>query len=482
MVYTKKSCSNCGYEIQPLKVDNNDFEIDVPYSRCPRCGTYLIDKQKQEYIMFSWLSYVRYFGWMPLYGAVVGLLIGGLIALGYEEATSTAPPKVIFVISFLAMTALFLLLRYRVFKKEKKASIERTSSSSYLKMLLDMGLITVEKYTSLSKRMEMQSCDFNQVKKSGGSEMYSFCPKCGKKIDEGERFCSQCGLDLMVDEADADAKSDSAMDQLIKTQAIEIVKNMEANEIEQPDNEDDVDFGLIPEKPIFTLATELVAGQKKYLSSLSAVTGDKITWERRCSMSVDGINGLIDEYDTYLPSGELYKKLYINMYGARVSKKAPMGFVFQGNPITEDPDSDATKVVEQKGTPQSLTAVSNSRGIKGILPWILCIILLCMVLVLAFGNDSDVQNQNGTENGDVAILREKLQEANAENARYETELRKAESKIDFFDEHVVFVIEGYGNYYYTYDEMIELTDDGEFTFWAYNEDLAISEGYLAGDI
>ena len=43
-------------------------------------------------------------------------------------------------------------------------------------------------------------------------------------------------------------------------------------------------------------------------------------------MSVDGINGMVDVYDTYLPSGEEYKTIYINMYGASNSTFAPKGF------------------------------------------------------------------------------------------------------------------------------------------------------------
>lgn len=51
-------------------------------------------------------------------------------------------------------------------------------------------------------------------------------------------------------------------------------------------------------------------------------------------------------------------------------------------------------------------------------------------------------------------------------------------KADFLDQHIVFVIEGFGDYYYTYDEMRQLTRNmDECEFWAYNTETAIAMGY-----
>lgn len=62
---------------------------------------------------------------------------------------------------------------------------------------------------------------------------------------------------------------------------------------------------------------------------------------------------------------------------------------------------------------------------------------------------------------------------------YEEKEEEYTSKIEFFDEHVVFVIEGYGNYYYTYDEMEQVTQGKNYSFWAYNIDQAKNLGYKA---
>lgn len=50
-------------------------------------------------------------------------------------------------------------------------------------------------------------------------------------------------------------------------------------------------------------------------------------------------------------------------------------------------------------------------------------------------------------------------------------------KTNFMDEHIVFVLDGYGSYYYTYDCMEEVTEGKEYSFWAYNKEQAISKGY-----
>lgn len=55
-----------------------------------------------------------------------------------------------------------------------------------------------------------------------------------------------------------------------------------------------------------------------------------------------------------------------------------------------------------------------------------------------------------------------------------------QDKLDFFDENIVFVIEGYGNYYYTYDCVQKITDGEEYSFWAYNKEAAKSNGYQKG--
>ncbi len=54
------------------------------------------------------------------------------------------------------------------------------------------------------------------------------------------------------------------------------------------------------------------------------------------------------------------------------------------------------------------------------------------------------------------------------------------NKLNFFDENVVFQLEGYGKYYYTYDCVMKKTNGNEYSYWAYNIDAAKSKGLKKG--
>lgn len=89
------------------------------------------------------------------------------------------------------------------------------------------------------------------------------------------------------------------------------------------DNLNDPEFGLICSKPIYSCGIE---GSKIYLSKLKTSEGKTLTWNRTGSVSVQGIDGVVDEYTSYLQNGEIYKKIYINMYSTRISNRTPVGF------------------------------------------------------------------------------------------------------------------------------------------------------------
>ena len=118
--------------------------------------------------------------------------------------------------------------------------------------------------------------------------------------------------------------------------AMELVKGMAGALAEQEQvvagndaaaakNTSDPDYGLVVQKPIYTHG---IGGSKAYLSRLKTIDGVELTWERAGSTSCDGVKGIIDIYEGYLPSGKLYKTLYVNMYGSTDSKTAPAGFKF----------------------------------------------------------------------------------------------------------------------------------------------------------
>jgi len=119
-------------------------------------------------------------------------------------------------------------------------------------------------------------------------------------------------------------------------------KISESNNDAQMENFGDLEYGFVPEKPIYVKG---VKGSNKYLKSLRTVSGESIIWERRGSISVDGINGMIDIYDVSLHSGKAYKTLYLNMYGTQDSTIAPKGFSIEPVDLVENlltPQKDAT--------------------------------------------------------------------------------------------------------------------------------------------
>ena len=158
------------------------------------------------------------------------------------------------------------------------------------------------------------------------------CNKCGQTLPDDSTFCQFCGTKI---ESKSDtihetpnASQDELLAKVLATGIVEGQKAMEANRENQPHNELDTDFGLVPQKPVYTVGID---EQEKYLKCLRTINGEPIKWNRRGSMSVDGVNGLVDVYDTFLPSGEEYKTIYINMYGADNSMFAPKGFSYSAD-------------------------------------------------------------------------------------------------------------------------------------------------------
>ena len=85
----------------------------------------------------------------------------------------------------------------------------------------------------------------------------------------------------------------------------------------------DSDYGLVKEKPVYSDGS---AGIDKYLASLLTIDGEDLVWSRVNVHKVDSVNGLVDEYEGRLPSGEVYRSVFCCLYANNNSDVIPNGF------------------------------------------------------------------------------------------------------------------------------------------------------------
>ena len=85
----------------------------------------------------------------------------------------------------------------------------------------------------------------------------------------------------------------------------------------------DSELGLVPNKPIYVNGTDQ---QWRYLLDLRSIDGEALKWNFRGSIYINEVQGLVDIYDAYLPSGDEYRTVYMNASGISCPTCAPKGF------------------------------------------------------------------------------------------------------------------------------------------------------------
>ena len=237
----------------------------------------------------------------------------------------------------------------------------------------------------------------------------------------------------------------------------------------------------------------MIDGEKELLESLYTINGEKIKWHRQGSVNVNGVNGVIDIYDTYLPSGKLYKTIYINMYGAKKSTKAPEGFVIKEttNQIQLLPQKRRkikTKFCSHCGSIiDGKTKICTGCGKKyfkiRLNKFSVAIIVLSVVIasltalnVVQYLNTQnlqkeivDLEKQVSTKETSLKYVRELNDELKKENSENLAEH-------NFFRNHAVIIGNDNTNKYHKYGCSLLDTSDG---FWIYNSKAAEGDGYKA---
>lgn len=144
-----------------------------------------------------------------------------------------------------------------------------------------------------------------------------------KTPDMGRKALAYVTMNMNNNDFSLDSDEDISVINMLAQAYADNEKTVANNAQAETQNYDDPEYGLVPNKPVYTQG---VGGSKQYLSGLKSSLGEELAWNRRGSTSVAGVNGMIDIYDSTLPSGRPYKTVYINMYGSSNSSKLPKGF------------------------------------------------------------------------------------------------------------------------------------------------------------
>lgn len=183
-----------------------------------------------------------------------------------------------------------------------------------------------------------------------------------------------------------------------------------------------------------------------------------------------------EKFSLSLPNEEItYNKNSWNVYG----KDLKVQETIESDKISEDATKNTEKKKLSKREKDQLLIdhlLETEQKLKiGLIISIIIIIILGISCLLVISNSNTEELEK-----EISSLKSKVSKLSEENTDYFFENMNLKDKADFLDENIVFVIDGYGRYYYTYDQMEQVTQGiGEYSYWAYNKEAAISQGYKA---
>ena len=112
---------------------------------------------------------------------------------------------------------------------------------------------------------------------------------------------------------------------------------------------------------------------------------------------------------------------------------------------------------------------------------IVVVMAIVIIILIVWGiiKKNEYDNEIDRLENQIELLNESYRELNEEKNGDLAEQIINSVKAEFLDENIVFVLDGYGDYYYTYEQMREVTQGKEYTYWAYNIENAKYLGYRA---
>lgn len=111
---------------------------------------------------------------------------------------------------------------------------------------------------------------------------------------------------------------------------------------------------------------------------------------------------------------------------------------------------------------------------------LLVIVVLCGIYIYQDYKKSEANTSkiSSLEN-QIKTLKKEKEKLQIEKNDEQKKKIEYKTKADFMDENIVFVLDGYGKYYYTYDQVQQVTQGRRYEYWAYNKEQAIGLGYRA---
>ncbi len=337
------------------------------------------------------------------------------------------------------------------------------------------------------------------------------CYNCGKVIPDGSTFCTYCGTSFSSAQsseeespflklANGDEEAAKFLMSMFVQNRVDKQANIKKNYEKSHSSVHTNAYGSMNE-PIYV---DDIEGEKKFLARLTDKNGKKLTWTRKGSQDVEGIDGVLDIYVASTSDGKEYGELWINMYSDAIPTVAPVGYILDGDKSKtvgyQPPQKVYIKTAQATAENTSKEVIKTTTTKQKFNPVVIIMgIALVGTIIFAgklFYVNKGLSQQINNLSAEIVGLQEKkettekeLREVKGKLMTKEAELTLAEKEapkddeviisdkyleeLDFFHENAVIVPDdGMNRYHYFGCKDLDLS-----YFWIYNPEAAERDGY-----